>query len=132
VPGDLDELVHIEANHARERVRRAGEALEPDVDPRVALSLSLLDDVREHAVAGRELQPPHDVLEELLQPSDAIDVVRRGIESDDDVATAVGQTFEDGEEDLLVVVTGAVRLNARSKMPPLADRDTRALVRVED
>ena len=132
VPRDLDELVHIEANHARERARRAGETLEPDVDARAALSLPLLDNVREHAVAGRKVQPPHDLLEELFQPNDAIDVVRRGIESDDDVAAAVGQTFEDRKENLLIVVTGAVRLDARSKMPRRANRDARALVGVEE
>ena len=78
----------------------------------------LLDDVREHAVAGRQLEAPHDLLEQLLEPDDRVEVVGRRVEPDDDVAAAVREPFEDREQDLLLVVAGAVRLDARPEVPP--------------
>jgi hypothetical protein len=66
----IDERVHIEANHARQRTRGAGETLEADVDTRVPPRHVLLDDVGEHAVAGRQLEAPNDLFEQLFETDD--------------------------------------------------------------
>ena len=49
---------------------------------------------------------------QLFEPDDRVEIVRRRVEADDDVAAAVGKTLEDGEQDLALVVAGTVGLNA--------------------
>jgi len=90
----------------------------------------LLDQVRQHAEAGRQLQSPHHLLEQLLETHDGVDVVRGGIEADDDIAAPVREPVEDREQDLALVVARAVRLNARPEVRGAADaaRHLRQLV----
>ena len=106
--------------------------MEGDVDARVAACAVLLDDVREDAVAGRQLEDADDTLEELLEADDGLDVVSRGIETDDDVAASVRQSFENREQDLGLVVSGTVRLDARAEVLRRANGDSRAVKRVEE
>src|SRR5206468_12014208 len=52
----------------------------------------------------------------LFRSHDAVHIVRRGVQADDDVAAAVTQALENREENLFVVVARTVWLNARSEM----------------
>ena len=122
-PREVEHTVDVQADHAGKRPRRAGEALESDVDPRVRLRLVLLDDVRQHAVAGGQLEAPDDLCEQLLEPDDRVEIVGGRIEADDHVAAAVRQPLEDREQNLLFVVSRAVRLDARAEVPRTADGD---------
>src|SRR5262245_16018022 len=100
----LRDVGYVATDHADEGARGAGETLEPDIDASEALRLPLLDDVGQDAVARRQLEAPDHLLEQLLEPRDAVDVVRRGVEADDDVAAAVTEALENREENLVVVV----------------------------
>ena len=108
----VGDAVHVQAHHPGEGPRRAGQALKADVHDGVALRRVLLDQIGEHAEARRQLEPPHHLLEQLLQPDDGVEIVGGRIEADDDVAAAVRQAFEDRQQDLALVVAGAVGLNA--------------------
>ena len=112
----LGDAVDVQAHHPGERPRRAGQALKADVHRGVALRRVLLDQVREHAEARRQFEAPHHLLEQLLEPDDGVEVVGGRIQADDDVAAAVRQPLEDREQDLALVVAGAVGLNARSEV----------------
>ena len=92
------------------------ETLESDVDPRVRLRRVLLDDVRQHAVAGRKLEAPDDLFEQLLEPNDRVEIVGGGIETDDDVAAAVRRALQNRKQNFLLVVSGTVRLDAGAEM----------------
>ena len=132
VAREIDDRVNIETDHPFQGTRRSRQALEGDVDARVAACAVLLDDVREDAVAGRQLEDADDTLEELLEADDGLDVVSRGIETDDDVAASVRQSFENREQDLGLVVSGTVRLDARAEVLRRANGDSRAVKRVEE
>ena len=129
---EIEHAINVESDHPAERRRRAGQALETDVDRRALTRPRLLDDVREHAVASGQLQPIDDLEEQSFEADDRLDVVARRIEPDDDVATAVGQPLEDRAQDLLVVVAGAVGLDARSQVPRRANRGPAARQWIEE
>src|SRR5262249_51607347 len=95
------------------------------------LRVPLFDDVGENAEPRRQFEPPRDLFEKLLEAYYAVEVVGGRVEPDDDIAAAIAEAFEDREEDLLVVVAGTVRLNARSEMPGRANGDAGPIERVE-
>ena len=76
----------------------------------------LLHDVGQHAEAGRQSQPIDEASQLFFEPDDRVDIVAGGVHSEDDVATAIRQPFEDREQDFLLVIARAVRLNARSEV----------------
>src|SRR5687768_3408149 len=82
----------------------------------MSLCLVLFDDIRQHAVPSGQLQAANSLFEQLFEPNDRVVVVCRGVEADDDVAAAVGEAFKDRKENFELVVAGAVRLNARTKV----------------
>ena len=72
----IGDALDVEADHAGQRLRRAGEALEADVHRPALARPRLLDDVREHAVARRQPQPLHDAPQQILELHDRVDLVR--------------------------------------------------------
>ena len=85
----------------------------------------LLHDVGEHTVASWELEARDDLFEQAFEPDDGVELVGRGVEPDDHVAAAVGETFENGQQNLAFIVTRAVGLDARAKVLGAADDDCR-------
>ena len=63
---------------------------------------------------------------------DRLHVVARRVQADDDVAAAVGEPFEDRQQNVVLIVARAVRLDARAEVPRRADGRAVAGVRVED
>src|SRR5262245_18054786 len=94
VARQLDHTIHIEAHHARERSGRSSQALKTDIHPRVLSRIVLLDNVGEHAVAGRKLEASYDLLEKLLEANNRVEVVGGWIEADDYVAATISESFE--------------------------------------
>src|SRR5688572_15451724 len=113
---EVQDAVDVEPDHARKSLAGASQTLESHVHTCAHLRCTLLDDVREHAEAGRQVESPYDLFEQLLEPHDRIDLVCGGIESDHDIAAAMRQAVEDRQENLLFVVAGAIRLNPRPEM----------------
>ena len=120
--GQLGESVDVKADHPGQRPRRAGQALEADIHACPQAGGVLLDDVGQDAEAGGESETFDDAGQQLLQGDDGVEVVGGGIEPDDHVAAAVGQTLENREQDFLWVVTRAVGLDARSEADGSARR----------
>ena len=112
----VEDAVDVEADHARQRLRRPRQALEADVDWRALARPRLLDDVRQHAVPRRQLQPLDDAPKQIFQADDRLHVVARRVQPDDDVAAAVGEPFEDRQQNVVFIVAGAVRLDARAEV----------------
>ncbi len=112
----VGDAVHVEADHPDERLARAGEALKPTSMRVRASCVVLLDEIGQDTEASRQVQALDDALEQLLQPHDGVDLVGGGIEADDDVAAAVAQTVENGEQDLFLVVARAVWLDPRTEV----------------
>ena len=119
--GEIEDAVNVESDHSDQRPAGAGEALESNVYPRLCLCVALLDDVGEHAEASRQVEPSHDLFEQLFEPDDGVDFVCGGVQANDDVAAAVCEAVEDREQDLFLVVTRAVGLNPRTEMARRAD-----------
>ena len=113
----VQHAVNVEAHHARQRPRCSREALEADIDWRACARPRLLDNVRQHAVPRRQPQPLDDAAKQIFQTDDRLDVVARRVQSDDDVAAAVGEPFEDRQQNVVFIVAGAVGLDARAEVP---------------
>jgi hypothetical protein len=128
----IENAVDVQADHARERLRRPRQALEPDVNRRALSRARLLDDVREHAVPRGEAQPLDDAAKEIFQVDDGVHIVACRVQADDDVAAAVGEPFEDRQQDVVFIVARAVRLDARAEVLRRTDGRTLTGVRVED
>jgi hypothetical protein len=58
------------------------------------------------------LQALGDGLEKRLEVDDGVEIVAGRVEADDNVPTPTAKPFEDREEDLVVIVSRAVRLDA--------------------
>src|SRR5262249_56520832 len=61
--------------------------------------------------------------QQVFEPHDGVDIVTGGIHANDDIASAVGEAFQDGKEDLLLLIARAIGLDARAKMVRGAKRD---------
>ena len=89
----------------------------------VCARLVLLWQVGQHRVARRQLEALNDPLQQFFEANDRVDIIAGGVEPDDHVAAPIRQTFEDGEQDLVFVVSRAVGLDSRAEVPRRADRD---------
>ena len=83
-------------------------------------------------IAGGQPQTTHDLLEKLFESNDRVEVVGRRIETDDDVTAAVGEPLQDREQDFVLIVARAVRLDAGPEVVGRADRRTFSVQRVEE
>src|SRR6187551_1768563 len=92
---EVGQAVDVEPHHPSERLGRPCQALEPDVHAGVALRRVLLDQIREHAEAGRQCEAADRLLEQLLEPHDGVELVGSRVEADDDVAASVREPLED-------------------------------------
>ena len=129
---EIGDALDVESDDSRERFRRSCQALEAHVHPRMRPGARLLDDVGKHAEARRQLQSLDDGSEQLLEPHDRLEIVARRVQAEDHVAAAVGETLENRQQDLLLVVARAVRLDARAEVRRGSDRDPWSRQRVEE
>ena len=66
---------------------------------------------------------PRHLFQKLLQLNNRVDIIGCRIEADDHIAATVGQSFEDREQDFLLVVSRTVRLDSGAEVPRASDRD---------
>jgi hypothetical protein len=119
----LGDALHIEPHHASQALGGPREALEAHIHPGALAGLVLFDDIREHAVAGGQIKALHHLMQQSFQPHDGVQIVAGRVEADDHVTTAVAQSLQDREQDLLLVIARAVGLDAGAEVPRVADGD---------
>src|SRR4029077_10797560 len=78
-----------------------------------------------------KLETSDHSFEQRFQPHDRVEVVGGRIETENDVAAAVREAVENREEDLPLVVAGAVWLDACAEMPRMANGDPGSRERIE-
>ena len=90
--------------------------MESHIDFGVGHGRSLLDHIRKDTKARGELEPFYDVLEEFFCADDCLQVVACGVESDDHIPTTVAKSFECGKQNLILLISGAVWLDAAAEV----------------